>query len=91
MVSSSLQSESSSLSIQIWFHHKHLRHSPFYISKSMFLTLFLHTCEIEQHHCVSYPPSLNKKVESFDFVHSNIWGPTLISNLFLDEMVCFNF
>lgn len=42
LLSSCLPSESSTYTIQTLFHHKHFINSPFYITKFMFLSLFLH-------------------------------------------------
>jgi hypothetical protein len=38
-------------------------------------------CELAKHHSVSFPPSVNKSVESFNIIHSDVWGPAPTSNI----------
>ena len=37
-------------------------------------------CELAKKHCFSYLPSLNKSVEPFAVIHSDIWGPAKVSS-----------
>ena len=41
-------------------------------------------CDIYEHaksHCVSYLPSMNKILEPFTIIHSDVWGPTKVPSI----------
>ena len=37
-------------------------------------------CELMKSHRISYLPSLNKSVEPFAVIHSDVWGPAKVSS-----------
>jgi transposase InsO family protein len=56
----------------------------------IFPSLFLHknvskvqceTCELSKNHHVSFSPSINKSVEPFVLVHTDVWGPSRVVSL----------
>ena len=38
-------------------------------------------CELTKSHRISYLPSLNKSLEPFAIIHSDVWGPEKIPSL----------
>ena len=76
---------------KIWLHHCRLGHSSFSVLKILFLLLFkgidvesLHCdiCEFSKYHCVPLLISNNRTFVPFSLIHSYIWGPSTIPNVF---------
>src|ERR1044072_7894907 len=75
---------------QIWLQHRRLGHPPSRMLKSLFPHLFS-TLSVESFHCdvcqfaksqrATYSPSDSRSVQPFDLVHSDVWGPSSISNI----------
>ena len=88
----SLLSESSlSNKHKIWLYHLRLGHPPFSILKLMFPGLFdgvdLHifhcdVCELAKHKHVSFQISDTRASTPFTLIHSDIWGPSTVPNIF---------
>lgn len=73
---------------QIWLRHQCLGHPNFGYLKHLLPDLFSNivlsnrkciTCIVTKSHRTSYLPSLNKSIVPFTIVHSDVWGPSLIS------------
>ncbi|BBH03624.1 hypothetical protein Prudu_014548 [Prunus dulcis] len=84
-----LQSATDS-SRDIWLWHKRLGHPSFIYLQKLFPSLLssvdlsqfkCEICELAKHHRVSYPLSINKSSAPFALVHSDVWGPSRVSNL----------
>ncbi|CAL8175713.1 unnamed protein product [Prunus armeniaca] len=84
-----LQSATDS-SRDIWLWHKRLGHPSFIYLQKLFPSLLssvdlsqfkCEICELAKHHRVSYPLSINKSYAPFALVHSDVWGPSRVSNL----------
>jgi len=80
---------SQSSHLDIWLHHYHLGHPPFYLLKAMFPVLFKQSdpsvfhcdvCEFSKHHRVSYPISNKRSAHPFALVHLDVWGPSRTLN-----------
>ena len=76
---------------KIWLHHRRLGHPSFNVLKILFLLLFkgidvesLHCdiCEFVKHCRVSFPISNNRTFVPFLLIHSDIWGPFIVPNVF---------
>ena len=74
-----------------WLHHYRLGHPAFSTLKIMFPSLFTNLdiskfhcdiCELAKHKHAVFPPSNNKSPFPFDLIHSDIWGPSTILNIF---------
>ena len=85
-----LLSDSSTNKDQILLHHLQLGHPSFRTLSLMFPSLFknvdlkhLHCdiCEFAKHKCVSFSPSNNKSLFPFHLMHSDVWGPSRVTNL----------
>ena len=72
----------------IWLWHKRLGHASFGYLKKLFPSWFsklsdfnfkCDVCELAKSHRVSFPLSMNKSTVPFAIIHSDIWGPALIS------------
>ncbi|KAL2320148.1 hypothetical protein Fmac_029117 [Flemingia macrophylla] len=77
-------------SSQIWLQHRRLGHPPFSVLKSLFPFLFTtvsvesfhcDVCQFAKHHRTTFLPSNHKSSKPFDLVHSDVWGPSSISNI----------
>ena len=75
---------------EIWNHHRRLGHPSFKTLKRMFPSLFKNidvesfhceVCEFAKHHKVSFPLSNTGSLSPFSLIHSDIWGPSRISNI----------
>ena len=75
---------------QIWLQHKRLGHPPFSVLRTMFPHLFskvsvesfhCDVCQFSKHHRSTFLPSNNKCAQPFDLVHSDVWGPSSVSNV----------
>ena len=73
----------------VWLWHRRLRHLSFgYLQKlqpQLFLNLSIldfkcDICELAKSHRISYLSSLNKSVEPFAVIHSDVWGPAKVSS-----------
>ncbi|RVW75295.1 Retrovirus-related Pol polyprotein from transposon TNT 1-94 [Vitis vinifera] len=87
----SLSLLSSSNKDTIWFYHLRLGHPSFRVLKVMFPHLFqgldisefhCETCELAKHTRVSFPISNKRSSHPFHLIHSDIWGPSTIPNVF---------
>lgn len=76
---------------QIWLWHHCLGYSSFSYMQYLFPQLFLDldyldfncdTCISTKSHHVSFPTSSNKSDVPFVLIHSDVWGPSLITTLF---------
>ena len=74
----------------IWLCHYRLGHPSFSTLKIMFPSLFqgldigvfhCDDCEFAKHKRVSFPISNNRMSIPFSLVHSDVWGPSNISNI----------
>ena len=75
---------------EIWLQHRRLGHPSFNVLKVVFPSLFknvsiesLHgdICEFAKHKRSSYPRSNTRTFVPFELIHSDIWGPSNISNI----------
>ena len=75
--------------VEIWLHHLQLGHPPFSLLKTMFPSFFRNvnvtnfhcdTYELAKHHRDSFPLS-NSRSKPFSLIHTDIWGPSRISNI----------
>ena len=75
----------------IWLYHLHLGHPSFRVLKVMFPYLFqgpdisefhCETCELAKHTHVSFPISNKRSSHPFHLIHSDIWGPSTIPNVY---------
>ena len=86
----------------IWLWHRRLGHLSFGYFKKLQPHLFSGLSNLDFHckiyelaksHCIFYLPSLNKNLEPFAIIHSDIWGPAKIPSftnahyfiIFIDE------
>ncbi|KAH9696165.1 retrovirus-related pol polyprotein from transposon RE1 [Citrus sinensis] len=74
----------------VWLWHRRLGHISFgYLKKlqpHLFSTLndlnfHCDICEMAKSHRTSYLPSLNKSLEPFVVIHSDVWGPAKVASL----------
>ena len=72
----------------IWLWHHRLRHPSFGYLKHLLPGLFskvshlnfkCDTCILAKSHRASYPLSMNKSMIPFDLIHSDVWGPSLVT------------
>ena len=91
LASSLLTEKISTKKEKLWLHHRRLGHPSFSTLKIMFPLLFkginvdkVHCdiCELVKHRRVSFPISQTRTLFPFDLIHSDIWGPSTISNIF---------
>ena len=75
---------------QIWLHHLRLGHPSFRVLKIMFPSLFkgltvekfhCDVCELAKHKRTSFPVSNKRTSAPFTLIHSDVWGPSTISNI----------
>ena len=75
---------------QIWLQHRRMGHPSFNVLKIIFTSLFknlsiesLHCniCEFAKHKRSPYPISNTISLIPFELIHSDIWGPSSISNV----------
>ncbi|KAG8488224.1 hypothetical protein CXB51_018059 [Gossypium anomalum] len=75
---------------QIWLYHLRLGHPSFRVLKIMFPSLFkgltvenfhCDICELAKHKRTSFPVSNKRTSTPFSLVHSDVWGPSTISNI----------
>lgn len=75
----------------IWLNHFHLRHPFCAVLKIMFLSLFerldiitfhIYSCEFAKHTLTSFPISNKRSSSPFYMIYSDIWGPSIVSNIF---------
>ena len=87
----SLSFLSSSNKNTIWLYHLRLGHPSFRVLKVMFPYLFqglnmyefhCEACELAKHTRVSFPISNKRSSHPFHLIHSDIWGPSTIPNVF---------
>ena len=87
----SLSFLSSSNKDTIWLYHLLLGHPSFRVLKVMFSYLFQRsdiskfhckTCELAKHTRVSFPISNKRSSHHFHLIHSDIWGPSTMSNVY---------
>lgn len=74
----------------IWIYHLRLGHPSFRVLKVMFPHLFkdldisvfnCEVCELAKHSHVSYHLINKRSLQPFYLIHSDIWGPSHISNI----------
>lgn len=74
---------------KIWNYHCCLGHPAFKILERMFHSLFKNidveffhceACEFAKHHRVPFPLNNTISLSPFSLIHSDIWGPSRISN-----------
>ena len=74
----------------IWLWHYRLGHLSFARLKSLMPNLFVdcnvttfqcEVCTLAKHHRISYPLSNFKSIVPLSVIHSDVWGPSRISNL----------
>jgi hypothetical protein len=74
----------------IWLWHHRLGHTSFGYLKKLFPSLFndisdpssslkCNVCILAKSHRTSYPLSLNKSTKPYELIHSDVWGPALIT------------
>ena len=75
---------------KIWLHHLRLGHPSFSVLRILFPSLFkgidiglLHcdVCELAKHKRVPFPISNKKMSFPFHLIHSDVWGPSTVSNI----------
>lgn len=87
--SQGLVSTSPSKIEQIWICHSRLIHPPFPLLKKVLPSLFENVdwlnfhcemCLLARHHRVSFPIKNYRYLCPFSLIHSNVWGPSHVSN-----------
>ena len=82
---------------KVWLHHRRLGYPSFRIIKILFPPLFkdlsvehfhCEVCELAKHKRISFLISNKRSSIPFDLIHSDIWGPSTISNVNVAKMVC---
>jgi hypothetical protein len=80
---------SSTSEAQIWLWHRRLGHPSFRYLLKLFPSLFLKnnvssfhcdSCLLAKHHRTSFHPSFNKSSVPFSIIHSDVWGPSRVTN-----------
>ena len=75
---------------QIWLWHRRLGHPSFHYLKHVLPDLFMSTqisdlkcdtCILAKSHRATYPLSMNKSDTSFALIHSDVWGPSPVTNM----------
>lgn len=76
---------------QVWLWHRRLGHPSFPLLEKMFPSLFTNNkvgkfhceiCELAKHHRVSFPLKTPQMLSPFSLMHSDVWGPSRIPNIF---------
>jgi hypothetical protein len=80
---------SSTSEAQIWLWHRRLGHPSFRYLLKLFPSLFLKnnvssfhcdSCLLAKHHRTSFHPRFNKSSVPFSIIHSDVWGPSRVTN-----------
>lgn len=75
---------------KIWLYHRRLGHPSFTTLKMMFPSFFkgyrvesfnCTDCEFAKHKRTSFQHVNKKSLEPFSLIHSDIWGPSIVSNI----------
>ena len=76
---------------KVFLHHCRLGHPSFRVIKRLFPSLFSNLdvaslncegCELAKHKCVPFPVSNNMSIFPFYLIHTDVWGPSTVPNIF---------
>ena len=76
---------------KVWLHHRRLGHPSFRTLRILFPSLFrgldvehfhCDVCELAKHKRATFPTSDKRSSVPFNLIHSDIWSPSTIPNIF---------